>query len=303
VIAFLGFIAYLLESKFDVFTLWSELSVQDIEKKYLFLIVTLLLIVPNWSLEAQKWKIVMKEYLDLSFVFSLKSVFAGITIGLLTPAKLGEYAGRMIFLGEEDRAASAVSTLLSSMAQMVATLFFGTISLLGLVYKLEVINLNVTEIIGGVALILILIVVAFSFLPEIISVLSKSNFLSKYLVKVKELRVPRRVLLIILSLAVLRYSVYAFQYLFVIYFLGVEHCFVELLGYISIVFLLQTLLPLPPLASLIGRGGIAIMIFSTIGINELVILCATLLLWVINLVLPALCGLTLVMKHRTQVTT
>ena len=162
-----------------------------------------------------------------------------------------------------------------------------------LVYRLDLVQLNFTKLLIAAAVMLALIIASFSLLPELVSLLSHVKFISRYMDKITDIKVPRQILFSIISLSCLRYAVYAFQYVFVFYFLGVEYCLVELLGFVSIVFLLQTLLPLPPIASLIGRGSIAILIFSNVGIHELIVIAATLLLWVINLVVPALCGLCL----------
>lgn len=302
-IAFLAVLWYVLVTQFDLVHTWSQLSVSDIDTKYWFLVFVLLLLIPNWGLEAQKWRLAMREYLDIDLRFSLRSVLAGIAVGLFTPAKVGEYAGRMFFLKQEDRAASAVSTFINSMAQLSATILFGSISLMCLVYRLDLVQLNFTKLLIAAAVMLALIIASFSLLPELVSLLSHVKFISRYMDKITDIKVPRQILFSIISLSCLRYAVYAFQYVFVFYFLGVEYCLVELLGFVSIVFLLQTLLPLPPIASLIGRGSIAILIFSNVGIHELIVIAATLLLWVINLVVPALCGLVIVLQHRLQATT
>ncbi len=302
-IAFLAGLWYILATQFDLSATWSELSVSDIETKNWFLVLVILLLIPNWGLEAQKWRLAMREYIDLDLRFSLRSVLAGIAVGLFTPAKVGEYAGRMVFVKQEDRAASAVSTFINSMAQLGATILFGIISLMVLIYKLDLVQLDLARLMIVATAMLGLIIAGFSLLPELVSLLARVKFFSKYMAKVTDIKVPRRILFSIITLSCLRYGVYALQYVFVFYFLGVEYCIAELLGFVSIVFLLQTLLPLPPIASLIGRGSIAILIFSNVGIHELIVITATLLLWVINLVVPALCGLLIVLQHRTQATT
>jgi len=302
-VLFTGILLYTLYDKFGINDLLADLAYLEIERKYVFLIIAMTLLTINWSLEAQKWKLAMNEFVALDFGTSLKSVLAGVTVGLFTPAKVGEYAGRMLLVKGTERAASAVATLVNSMAQMAVTIFFGLIGAIGFASKLDYLDIDMDKIYIGGVFGMVSIVSVFVMLTEIINQLSRVKLLARHLERVKNIELSRSVLFFILQLSALRYAVYVTQYICVFYFLGVEYCVVEFAGYIALVFLIQTLMPLPPVAAFIGRGGIALLIFSSLDINELVILYATLLIWVINLLVPALCGLGIVMKHKKQPTT
>lgn len=297
---FLALLLYTLYVKFQIDVLLIDLSYLEIERKYSFLLLAITLLVLNWSLEAQKWKLAMNEFVQMDFSTSIKSVLTGVTVGLFTPAKLGEYAGRMLLVKQEERAASAISTLLNSMAQMLVTIVVGLFGAIAFADKLNYIDIDLSKIYVGGLLGLVGIMGVFVMLPELIKYLSRFGFLERHLISLQELKVSRRVLFSILTIGAIRYAVYVTQYICIFYFLGIEYCIVEFAGYISLVFLIQSLMPLPPIAAFIGRGGIALLVFSTLEINELVILYATLLIWVINLLLPALCGLGIIMKHKTH---
>lgn len=297
---FLALLLYTLYVKFQIDDLLIDLSYLEIERKYSFLLLAITLLVLNWSLEAQKWKLAMNEFVQMDFSTSIKSVLTGVTVGLFTPAKLGEYAGRMLLVKQEERAASAIATLLNSMAQMLVTIVVGLFGAIAFADKLNYVDIDMSKIYVGGLLGLVGIMGVFVMLPELIKYLSRFSFLGRYLINLQELKVSKRVLFSILALAAIRYAVYATQYICIFYFLAMEYCIVEFAGYISLVFFIQSLMPLPPIAAFIGRGGIALLVFSTLGINELVILYATLLIWIINLLIPSLCGLGIIMKHKTQ---
>ena len=52
-------------------------------------------------------------------------------------------------------------------------------------------------------------------------------------------------------------------------------------------------MPLPPITSLVGRVSAAVVILTHLGPSDFVILTASSLVWVINLVIPAFLGLGL----------
>ena len=96
-----------------------------------------------------------------------------------------------------------------------------------------------------------------------------------------------------------RYLIYSFQYLCLLYFFGFEaSCLATFLG-ILIVYLLQTGIPLPPSTGLLARGNIALLIFgylSGIEGTSMVILSATFSLWMLNVVLPSIVGALVVVR-------
>lgn len=94
----------------------------------------------------------------------------------------------------------------------------------------------------------------------------------------------------ILAWAWLRYAIYATQYYFLLRFFDIGADAVSAFFCIGAIFLLQTSVPLPPIIGLMARGNVAIHVWSLFGANEINILAATFGLWIINLILPALCG-------------
>ena len=59
---------------------------------------------------------------------------------------------------------------------------------------------------------------------------------------------------------------------------------------IATIYLLQTIVPLPAIAGLLVRGSLAVFVWSSFGANEISSLAASFVLWIINLILPALIG-------------
>jgi len=292
---------YLLRSKFDLSSLLSSLAEMNIEWKGVYLALTIMLAYFNWMLEARKWQLAMQQFNGIDWSTAFKSVLVGVSVGIFTPAKIGEYVGRMWLLKNEDKTSSTLATLVCSLAQMTVTLFIGLIALFFLVHEFQLVDLKFNLLLLAAGISITVIVVVYLFLPELIRRLSRVDIFKGKLSKYSKLEFSKSLLIRVLQLSTLRYLVYTIQYLFVFYFLGVEYTCLVFMGHIALVFLMQSLLPLPPFAALIGRGGIALLVFSNLGIHEIVILSATLIIWVINLILPALCGMIIVSKYGSKV--
>lgn len=100
----------------------------------------------------------------------------------------------------------------------------------------------------------------------------------------------KKILNKVLGYAMLRYLVYSVQYFLMLRYFGIEVNLIEGMAGIATIYLFQTSIPLPPLMGLMARGELAIFIWGNFSANEISILAATFVLWLINLIIPALIG-------------
>ncbi|MEZ4908147.1 MAG: lysylphosphatidylglycerol synthase domain-containing protein [Saprospiraceae bacterium] len=117
---------------------------------YLLALVFIMVLV-NWSLEALKWKILMKNTFHYSFIDSIKIVLTGLAVGLITPFQLGEYIGRGMNIYKDHIKNSLVATFIGSYAQNTFTLLFGIFGLhflIDKIYELDKLATNSLLIIG-----------------------------------------------------------------------------------------------------------------------------------------------------------
>ncbi len=84
----------------------------------------------NWGTEALKWKLLIQPLLPVRFLRAFKAVWTGVTLGLFTPNRIGEYGGRLLYIPMRFRLSGIVSSLIGSYAQILATLLVGIIALL-----------------------------------------------------------------------------------------------------------------------------------------------------------------------------
>ena len=60
-----------------------------------YFLYALVLVFFNWGFEAIKWKYMIKKIEYITFSVALKSVFAGVSTGIFTPNRVGEFAGKV----------------------------------------------------------------------------------------------------------------------------------------------------------------------------------------------------------------
>lgn len=273
-------------------------SVQS-DKIYLF-IIAVLLAFANWSLEAAKWKLLMSQYYNFGFVYSLKTIFAGIAGGIITPMQLGEYFGRVVSVDGVQKWRSFWATLIGSIAQNIFTIFFGITGLLLLLknhYKVDTFILYPSFLLGiGGVMILTFIYFNVGIILKIASRLGMNKLVQKIVSKGPHPNQSMKLLNKVLMFSLMRYLVFTAQFYLLLVFFGMENNVMALLSGISSIFFLQTGIPLPSALNFLVRGEISIIVFQHLNSNEILIIASTFSLWFINLVIPSILGLLVLMK-------
>ncbi|MGB0933980.1 MAG: hypothetical protein ACPGU5_06835, partial [Lishizhenia sp.] len=101
----------------------------------------------------------------------------------------------------------------------------------------------------------------------------------------------------LLLLSLLRFFVICLQYYFMLCVFQIEE-FSVVFPLIAVLFLLTSLTPSLLLGKLIIRESVALFIFIGLYENEVLILSASLILWCINLGIPALFGGIILLRFK-----
>lgn len=292
-------IFFQVEKSISKITDFNELQIQPF---YLF--ISILLMPLNWSLEAVKWKLILKPQAHISFKKSLMSIFSGVFVGMFTPARVGEYGGRMIPIHENLRLPSMAATFYGSLAQNSIHVL-GGIGLGGLFIMRLIPNLSrEIPVFPILSLLFVLVLVLYYLFPFVWVKLLP--FIQKYtrFSWLKNFFFLRHITILlaslILTLSALRYGIYFMQYLFILKSFNIPVPMGGLSPGIASIFLLQSWLPLPPVLNFLGRGEISILVWEQIGIAAPIALSAAVLLWFINLVIPAIAGYILVVMVKVK---
>ena len=279
---------------------WEQIT--SVWQKGLFWLVIVLMFV-NWGLEALKWKRLLQPLEKINFAKALKSVFAGCSITMLTPNRIGEYGGRVLYVKEENRLSAIPLTILGGISQLIVTLVMGSAGLLYLKYfskeptllfsNLPAIAANIFIYVGIVSAILLLV---FYFEAGfMVKLIKRAGFLKaivKYLLSLQQF--ARKDLLRILFLSFLRYLVFILQYLLLLRLLEVNINPAVCFWLLTIFYLLLALAPTIGFTELPVRAAASVEILQLYSPNVLGIQAASFGIWIINLVIPALIGSILI---------
>jgi len=245
----------------------------------------------NWLAEAMKWKYVLNNLQQISIFEAYKSVLAGVAFGIVTPNRIGELIGRLLFIDEDKKISASLLNIVCTTIQLIVTLFFGLLSLIffkeNWLYLIPFSSL--------LSILFLLLIILFSVFFLLIKIPNINSKIIEYTVVFKNLSL--RQTFFILFLSVLRYSIFSLQYFLVLRMLHIElsefSCFVC----IALNFFLITVIPTYALAEIGVRGTVAVAVFSVYGIPALPIASASLIVWIINLAIPALLGATILIRE------
>lgn len=264
----------------------------------LFVAVIVLLPV-NLFFEAVKWKYAVEEFHHLSLKQAFTSILFGNTLGMLTPAKTGEYAGRLIHLKLKESSRGLLANLYCSLAQNSINLLFGAIGF-GVLSRFNVlINNNLTlGLLTFVFVFTLLLLVMYFNLEKFLALLPEGFKRKNNMAPLPDNEQYRMKKSKVLQWSLLRYFVYATQYLLICMVFDFDVRIGFLAGGIALIFLLQSLLILPPIMSIIARGETAIFVWSFFEVDVDKILYATITLWLINVLLPSIGGALVFSFHK-----
>lgn len=267
-------------------------------------VAVFLLMLLNWGIEAWKWKLLVAHVEPLPFLSAFEATIAGTAIGLITPNRVGEFAGRVLFLAPDHRVSGSFATALGSIAQFVATLVAGSMALL--IAPLPLGTGLPDPVITGLSWTMVLVSFAalvYYFNPRLLRAsFMVLPFLRRYAAASAVLEeFDGRELTRTLLISALRYAVFTAQFVLL---LSAGHGvdLWHLAAGVPEVYLVTTLVPTVMLTELGVRGSVAVAVLASDGTDPAYVLLASVLLWVINLALPAIAGSIVLLLARIRST-
>ena len=275
----------------DLFVEWNT-------SKILFLSVVFILMIFNWTIEAQKWRLLLVGTERFSLWKSLQSVLTGVAVSVITPNRIGEYMGRILYLRNVHKIQGITVTIIGSFAQLIITGFLG---LIGVAYYI----LNVQNF-SWLTILFIASLLFFTFLTYLFFNLHKLLDWTKGIKFFRKLRIyleivkrfNQRQLIKILLISTGRYLVYTLQFILLLKFFLVDINNVILLCTVWLIFWIMAILPTIAIAEIGIRGETALFFLAPLSTNHLGIVSSTFMLWFINLIIPSLIGCLFVYKMK-----
>lgn len=248
-----------------------------------FLLLGIVLVIPNYFLEILKWKLLGSQLEEKNFEQSTRDVLTGLKLGVITPLMIGDYLGRSLSFKKENKTSAVLLNLFNSLTQTWTALFFGSISL-GLWYSISEPKLQ------KILLFPFVILAVFSLLSLAVLYGLQPHFLRKW--TNTYLHVDASLKNKIIGLSLLRSIIYNIQYIFfykafaiilpnIIYLIGV-----------NLILLIKTVGGgLNVLGDLSLRELVSINFFELYQVDQRLVLVATFAVWFFNIFSPIVFGI------------
>lgn len=267
----------------------------------------ILLLIPfNWFLEGLKWRVFLSEDKKPSYATSLKIILAGISCAILTPNRMGDFIGRGLVSPVEMREETVLATFMGNFCQFFILLLAGIPALVFLLPLLANHSAQQTSFPLGVVIVWLILCVVFLFIyPQIFQFFARlvrrwhwtSSWEEKFLTLSK---ITYGSLGKGLFFAGVRYLVFSTQYYLVLNLWGVHLPIFPMYIGLASIYLFQTIIPLPPIYSLIVRGETSVFVWGIWGISPITAMTASYMLFIFNLFVPAVIGFFILLPIRSS---
>ena len=258
----------------------------------------------NVGLEAYRWhRLVRRLAPEVRLRTSVAAVLAGYPLGLLTPGRVGDYVGRALYLRAVRAGASAALTFAERMATLACCLVFGIAVLpffLATHGGLDSVAWTgvVAVAAGGVAGLLVLLL--------------RPRLGRRVLAAALPFRRLRRLLAILdrfdpadaralLALSALRYAVFSTQFVLLVHAFDGSAAWAASYAGVALVFFAKSAVPSVTLGDLGIRESAAVFFLGAYGVAGAAAFNASLGLFAVNILLPAVVGLVLLPRLRLAV--
>lgn len=259
-----------------------------------FMMMVFLILSPmNWLTEAVKWRFLLSKIQSVPIFKALGSVLSGMSFALISPGKVGDFAGRILYLDSAIRWRAFFMTIIGSFSHILVTCCMGAV---GLVY-LSVRFQSTLFLSLLFAAIFISILGVFLFLRMNTLKFKRKKMQRRWMRKLLvSLQIVRRYkrgdLSKVLFLSLLKFIIYNTQFVIVTQMLGSELGFGETFLASCVMFWMIMVIPSFFMADVIIRGMIATLIFEQTGMisDTLPFISASYIIWLVNWVLPSCMG-------------
>ncbi|MDP4810337.1 MAG: flippase-like domain-containing protein [Saprospiraceae bacterium] len=266
--------------------------------------IIILLIPFNWFLEGLKWRVFLSNDKKPSYPVMLKIIFAGVSCAILTPNRMGDFIGRGLVSPTEMREETVLATFMGNFCQFFILLLFGIPALVFLFPLLA--NHSTQQTHFPMVAVVFWLILCFVFLLvyrpifKFFARLSKrwpwtTSWEEKFL---SLSNITYATFFKGLFYAGVRYLVFSFQYYLVLNLWGVHLPLFPMYVGLAGLYLFQTIIPLPPLYSLIVRGETSVLVWGIWGVAPITAMTASYMLFIFNLFVPAVIGFFILLPIR-----
>ncbi|MBA2610373.1 MAG: flippase-like domain-containing protein [Bacteroidetes bacterium] len=260
--------------------------------------ICLFLIPINWGIESYKWQLITAPVENISFKTANHSVYSGICLGNLAPGRATEFLAKIIFFKIENRPKITALHFINGMFQLCMTYLFG---LTALVLQLQEFKDGHLWLAYTTSAIAILVFGVFIF--SLIKVDLILNFITKKINKQQVLEnfkysFTAKKLIQLFGLSLIRYLVFSFQFVLLLYLFNPSNFNFSIFTGIALYYLVITTIPMISVLEGPIRAAIALIVFRDSGISDSAIALSSVLIWLINIIVPSIYGYSILLKQN-----
>ncbi len=270
---------------------------------FILFVFAVLLMPLNWYFEAVKWQKLVKNFTKIDFIHSFKAVLAGISTGIFTPNRIGEFAGRPYFTDKKKITSGVFASFAGSLSQSLITVLMGVWALN--LYLLSSQNHFFTDtkylliVLSFALLLLSLFAYLFFHLEVFTGLIRYLSFLKKYEAELLFLsNYSKKELFQILLFSFFRYLIFFGQFYILLRVFGVDIRLFEAFIAIPLVYLFLFSIPTVAFSELGIRGSLSLFFIGFYSLNYPGIIMASIVLWILNLAVPAVTGTIIILFEK-----
>jgi hypothetical protein len=261
----------------------ADIKIQFAKVTFFEWAVLLLLFLGNYLMEAIKWQNLLASCSPISILKSYKSVLIGQAFAFFTPARSGDYVGRILLLPPGSKMKGVAQLAWSSYAQLIITISIGSIALF--------FNLPFFPWIKWFMPLGLIAALFVYFHP---------GQFKGWLNKINQLQIENKLKLNLLGLSFLKYMIFVLQYTWAVKMLNIPIAPIDLWIALGVLFLLLSIIPSISLTDLVIRGQIIVVLLEPYYNNSLMLICLSTIIWAVNFLLPAIIGAFLLINFRIK---
>jgi uncharacterized membrane protein YbhN (UPF0104 family) len=287
----------------DTFLTWGSIVQGAWQSPLRFLLILAAVLIPfNWGFEAMKWHLLGQKIERMSFLRAYRSVMVGLTLGFITPNRLGDYAGRVLELKSQQRLEAIGAVFIGRFCQLVATILAGSLGLLYFIFrfywlKYPAVSLSFILFILALNVVVLMLLYNARAMVAVVAGIRPLRKFVPYIAIMSAYDAAEINRLLLLSIG--RYMVFLLQFILLLVLFGVQLSPVEYICGVSGTFFLKSVVPSVSLLSDLGvRELSAMYLFGLLGQARLQVLSASLSLWLLNIAVPSAVGMIFVIRLR-----
>lgn len=250
----------------------------------------------NISLDALFWTKIQRMLEPVKLIRGFKINLICYALAFITPAQSGEWVGRYIMMNETtNRKKSFFLNFWMHLPKLFSKIFFSVLA--GAVVIVSFDWLSVSAAIPLVILGWSIVIGLYFSLKKLQNWLYNKSFrslkLENYLLEGRPTHKEKGLFLVLASSKFLTYNI---QFALVLLLFSESELPIEIWFTIPLYYLVSAIIPTFAFVDFILKSAIAVWIFQPVTDNESLLILASLILWVFNVVIPAFIGLFFILK-------